>query len=130
MHHELQNRYLTGVGSSLQVSSADHPGGDEALVHLRLVAGPGGEERHHGGLHDHAGLPWKETCVRAGGNQAKVNQSNSPSSSVAPHPEIQHMVPSSNSSPWLGRQMGSTNPEEEEEEDNQPGVNSAHFPRK
>lgn len=42
--------------------------------------------------------------------------SDSPSSSVAPQPEIQHMLPSSNSSPWLGRQIGSTKPEEQEEE--------------
>lgn len=36
--------------------------------------------------------------------------SDSPSSSVAPHPEIQHIVPSSNSSPKFGRQMGATKP--------------------
>lgn len=75
------------------------------------------------------GNPGRRVSERAGTiGEANFNKSNSPSSSVAPHPEIQHMVPSSNSSPWLGRQMGSTNPEEEEEEDNQP--NSAHFPRK
>ena len=38
---------------------------------------------------------------------------NSPSSSVAPHPEIQHMLPASKSSPWFGRQMGSINPAED-----------------
>lgn len=40
-----------------------------------------------------------------------LNTLDSPPSEVAPQPEIQHMVPSSKSSPKLGRQMGSTSPE-------------------
>ncbi len=49
--------YLTGVGSSLQVPCTDHPGGDEALVNLWLVAGLSGEQRHHGRAQNQAGLP-------------------------------------------------------------------------
>jgi len=55
--------YLAGVGSSLQVSCTQHPGGDEALVNLWLVAGLRGEQRHHGGTQNHTGLSWKKTTI-------------------------------------------------------------------
>lgn len=53
---EVNQPYLTGVGSSLQVSCTDHPGGDKALVNLRLIAGLCGEEWHHRRAQDHTGL--------------------------------------------------------------------------
>lgn len=86
------------------------------MVDLRLVAGLGGEQWNRGGAKSHAGLPWNQNlgvcvCVRARHSWHMLG--NSPSSSVAPHPEIQHMVPASKSSLWFGRQMGSTNPTED-----------------
>lgn len=40
--------YLAGVDAPLQVPCTQHPGGDEAVVHLRLVTGVSGQEGHHG----------------------------------------------------------------------------------
>lgn len=112
---QMCSTYLTGVCSSLQVSCTQHPGGDEAVVDLRLVAALCGEQRNHGRALKHAGLPWEAkplpVCVCL--PELTHTLRNSPSSSVAPHPEIQHMVPASKSSLWFGRQMGSTNPAED-----------------
>lgn len=43
-----------------------------------------------------------------------LSSADSPPSSVAPHPEIQHILPSSNSSPKFGRQIGSTKPQKKQ----------------